>query len=143
MKNGISLLLIHLLAVTFFSNCSNNSKEYREDYKKYFDGSGTVFTTQDSANAIKYNQRLFDLYSKIDEFYYKGKLPYNLIYQMNHYDTTLLYWVLDLYVVKVIYTSQFCFLMYDLLKDTKFILNLFPYVFLDNNQFFSFSQFSS
>ncbi|MCD4736907.1 MAG: hypothetical protein K8R53_12755 [Bacteroidales bacterium] len=79
-----------------------------EKYKTWFVQDTVKWTLEDSLASSGYNDKLFDLYHPVKEFYFNGVSPYNHIYDIHHYDTSLLFLALKLYAEsKEKYNRQF------------------------------------
>jgi len=68
-----------------------------EKYKTWFASDTTSWTYEDSLASAAYNDKLFELYKPIKEIFFNGELPYNFIYNIHNYDTSLLLSLLRLY----------------------------------------------
>lgn len=67
------------------------------NFENWFASDIVPWNYEDSLASCEYNDRLFDLYYPVKEFYFNGTSPYNFIYDIHHYDTSLLFLVLKLY----------------------------------------------
>lgn len=71
--------------------------ELCEKYKTWFASDTIEWTYEDSLASLEYSEKLFNLYKPIKEVYYNGIAPYNRIYDIYHYDTALLFNILEWY----------------------------------------------
>ncbi len=98
---GMSFTFIFLysfIVMAFFPYRPENV-ELCDKYEEYFGGNRSVFTAEDSTSVLKYVEKLYKLYSNNKDVYISDTRPspYDRLYDMKNYDTSLLFKVLRLF----------------------------------------------
>ncbi|MCD4696645.1 MAG: hypothetical protein K8S16_10445 [Bacteroidales bacterium] len=91
---GLSVLVF--ISFISFSQDSTRVNTLCGNYYDWFANDTIDWDYEDSLASYNYNNKLFDLYQPIKEFYFNGISPYNHIYEIYHYDTALLFSILKL-----------------------------------------------